>query len=213
VNGDGFDDILIGARLNDEGGSESGQVYLILGKSTGWSNDVILSEADASFIGDGPNIWAGQDVARVGDINGDGLDDIFIGADGNTDAAMHYGKTYVFFGKKSGWEMDTDISTADASFVGENNNDDAGRAISGAGDVNGDGFNDLLIGAYGHESGPGGFFIGQAYIILGRSSGWSTNVDLSNANASFIGEDHHTILELMSRVEGMSMGTGSTILS
>ena len=47
VNGDGFDDVLIGARFNDEGGSDAGQVYLILGEASGWSMDTDLSQADA----------------------------------------------------------------------------------------------------------------------------------------------------------------------
>nr|NIT58082.1 hypothetical protein [Fodinibius sp.]NIW45653.1 hypothetical protein [Gammaproteobacteria bacterium]NIX56868.1 hypothetical protein [candidate division Zixibacteria bacterium]NIY26664.1 hypothetical protein [Fodinibius sp.] len=75
----------------------------------------------------------------------------------------------------------------DASFKGEDDGDVSGHSIALAGDVNGDGYDDILIGAYGDDD--GGSFAGITYLIFGRTSGWAMNVDLSQSNASFIGEE------------------------
>ncbi|MCK5773019.1 MAG: FG-GAP repeat protein [Thermoplasmata archaeon] len=188
VNGDGFDDILIGATGNDDGGTGVGQTYLILGKASGLVMDTDLSNADASFYGENAEDGSGSPGSGVGDVNGDGYDDILIGAAGNDDGGNIAGKTYLIFGKASGWLMDTNLSNADASFIGENSDDRSGASVSGVGDVNGDGFDDILIGARGNIEG-GDPWAGQTYLILGKASGWATNTDLSNADASFIGED------------------------
>ncbi len=186
VNGDGFDDFLIGANENDEGGGTTGQTYLIFGKSSGWSMDISLSSADASFLGEDVSDMSGFSVSGTGDVNGDGFDDFLIGAYGNDEGGDRAGQTYLIFGKPSGWSMDIKLSNADASFIGENIADYSGYSLSGAGDVNGDGFDDFLIGAYGNDE--GGDRAGQTYLILGKSSGWSMDIDLSNADGSFIGE-------------------------
>jgi len=189
VNGDRYDDILIGADGNkDGGGNYAGQSYLILGKATGWAMRTDLSAADASFIGEDAGDESGYSVASAGDVNGDGFDDILIGAWGDDDGGSSAGQTYLILGKAAGWSMRTDLSAADASFIGEDADDYSGRSVASAGDVNGDGFDDILIGAWGDEDG-GGFYAGQTYLILGKASGWSMRTDLSAADASFIGED------------------------
>ena len=187
VNGDGYDDLLIGAFFNDDGGSDAGQAYLILGKAYGWSMDTDLSAADASFIGEDAGDRAGWSVSGAGDVNGDGYDDLLIGASDDSDSDSKAGQAYLILGKASGWSMDTNLSTADASFWGENAGDYAGSTVSDAGDVNGDGYDDLLVGApYNGDSAAGA---GQVYLILGKASGWSMDTNLSAADASFWGED------------------------
>jgi len=186
VNGDGFDDFLIGTSDNDDGGLDAGQVYLILGKSSGWSMDTPLSNADASFIGEAKQDEAGISISCEGDVNGDGYDDIIIGADGNDDGGANAGQTYLILGKASGWSMDTDLSSADASFIGENTYDNSGKCVDSSGDVNGDGYDDILIGA--HLNDEKELNSGQTYLIFGKATGWSMNTPLSNANASFWGE-------------------------
>ncbi|MFW3145314.1 MAG: hypothetical protein ACMUIE_00700 [Thermoplasmatota archaeon] len=186
VNGDGFSDIVIGAKYNDEGGAESGQTYLIFGKASGWSMDTSLSNADASFIGEAVGDRSGTSVSGAGDVNGDGFDDILIGADHNDEGGAEAGQTYLIFGKASGWSMDTSLSSADGSFIGEASIDYSGYSTSDAGDVNGDGFHDFIIGAYGNDE--GGAEAGQTYLIFGKTSGWVQDVNLSSSDASFIGE-------------------------
>ncbi len=187
VNGDGYDDVLIGAYLDDDGGNDAGQTYLILGNATGWAMDIDLSNVDASFIGEDGGDWSGRSVAGVGDVNGDGYDDILIGAWGDDDGGSGAGQTYLILGKASGWAMDADLANADASFIGEDASDRSGYSVAGADDVNGDGYDDILIGAYYDED--GGTYAGQTYLILGKATGWVMDTSLSNADASFIGED------------------------
>ncbi len=206
VNGDGFDDLLIGARMNNAGGGGAGQVYLIFGKPSGWAMDAVLSNADASFWGEEPNDGAGMCVAGAGDVNGDGFDDILIGANGNDAGGANAGQTYLLFGKASGWAMDTDLSNADASFWGEHAADDSGRYVAGAGDVNNDGYDDFLIGAATNDD--GGTDAGQTYLIFGKASGWAMDKSLGTANASFIGESANDYSGRVGPVTGDVNGDG-----
>jgi subtilisin family serine protease len=178
VNGDGYDDILIGVP-------NASTVYLILGKQTGWLMDTPLNQAaDASFLGNG---WLGHAVSSSGDVNGDGYDDIIISAPLANGEASVAGKTYLILGKASGWAMDTDINNADASFLGEGELDKAGWSVSSSGDVNGDGYDDILIGS--HTNDEGGNWAGQTYLIFGKPTGWTLDTPLrTGSDASFIGE-------------------------
>ena len=188
VNGDGYDDILIGAFWNDDGGTDAGQTYLIFGNAIGWSTDTAISNADASFIGEDDGDHSGYSVAGAGDVNGDGYDDILIGASGYDVGGGALGQIYLILGKASGWAMDTDLSEADASFIGEDAFDGVGQSIAGAGDVNGDGYHDILIGAPNDEEGDGDK-TGQTYLIFGKATGWAMDSYLLNSDASFLGED------------------------
>lgn len=189
VNGDGYDDFVIGTTGDDDGGTNAGQTYLLLGKASGWSMDTNLSFADASFIGEEQGDYAGHSLSSAGDVNGDGFADFLISAHYNDDGGINAGKVYLIFGKSSGWSMDKDLSSADASFIGEEEWDMAGSSCSSAGDVNGDGYDDFIIGAYGNDE--GGDYAGQVYLVLGKSSSWSNGTDLSSAVASFIGENEN----------------------
>ncbi|OJA02959.1 integrin alpha, partial [Bathymodiolus thermophilus thioautotrophic gill symbiont] len=103
--------------------------------------------------GETSNDYSGHSVSSAGDVNGDGLDDLIIGAP-NIEQNGATGRAYVVFGKKSGAAINlSDISAATsasaAGFVinGKNNNDNSGISVSSAGDVNGDGLDDLIVGA------------------------------------------------------------------
>ena len=80
-----------------------------------------------------------------------------------------------------------DLSLADASFVGENANDLSGYSVSSAGDVDGDGLDDLLIGAYGNDD--EGNYAGKTYLIFGSTVAAGGSFNLSQADAAFVGED------------------------
>ncbi|MFX1286609.1 MAG: integrin alpha, partial [Promethearchaeota archaeon] len=194
VNKDGYDDILIGAIGDDDGGDLAGQTYLILGRpTTDWQMALDLSEANASFIGEGMDEYygdkSGWSVAGAGDVNNDGYDDILIGAPYNNESGTMAGQTYLILGRPTAnWQMDLDLSAASASFLGEGWDDQSGTSVAGAGDVNNDGYDDILIGAPGNSE--GGWLSGQTYLILGRpTANWQMDLDLSAASASFIGED------------------------
>jgi len=188
VNGDGRDDFLIGAYRDEDGGIDAGQTYLILGRAAAnWGMDFDLSSADASFRGEDAGDRSGYSVASAGDVNGDGRDDFLIGAYGDDDGGDSAGQTYLILGRAAAdWGMDFDLSGADASFWGEDGGDRSGCSVASAGDVNGDGRDDFLIGAYGDEDGGTG--AGQTYLILGRAAAdWGMDFDLSGADASFWG--------------------------
>jgi hypothetical protein len=206
VNNDGYDDILIGAYQNSEGGSGAGQTYLILGRSSGWTLGMSLSNADASFIGESAGDNSGEVISGAGDVNGDGFDDLIIGAVGNDEAGALSGQTYLVFGRSSGWSMDTDLSDADASFIGEEANDRSGFSVSDTGDINGDGYDDILIGA--PQNSEGGTYAGQVYLILGKRTGWGNDTDLSDADASFIGENDRDAVGLVRAGAGDVNGDG-----
>ncbi len=182
VNGDGLDDFLVGAPSNGEAGGGAGQIYLFLGRSQGWASDVSLAQADASFLGENPGDGAGLDVSPAGDVNGDGFADFLISAPHYNGAA---GKVYLILGKSTGWARDVSLANADASFIGEYPGDLAGQSIAAAGDVNGDGLGDFLIGAWNNDEALSN--AGKVYLILGKTTGWATNVSLAQADASFHG--------------------------
>jgi len=190
VNGDGYDDFLIGAPNNEDGGADAGQTYLILGSAAAdWGMDFNLSSANASFIGEDSYDWSGWSVASAGDVNGDGYDDFLIGAYQDEDGGIYAGQTYLILGSAAAdWGMDFNLSNANASFIGEDSGDWSGGSVACAGDVNGDGYDDFLIGASDDEDGGSG--AGQSYLILGSAAAdWGMDFDLSDANASFWGED------------------------
>ena len=187
VDADGRDDLLVGAPYNDDGSDRAGKVYLFLGKSLKSSSSIDLADADYEFVGEGFLHLAGVSVSSAGDVDGDGKDDLVIGAYYNGDGGTFAGKAYIVLGKSLGSTKSIDLADADYAFVGENAFDYAGYSVSSAGDVDGDGNDDVLVGAY--ENDDGGSQAGKAYLILGKSLGSSTSIDLADADYEFIGEN------------------------
>lgn len=190
INNDTFDDIAIGVPYNDDGGIDAGQVFLFFGKASGWSQDTLFSQANASFIGEAPGDNAGFSVSGAGDVNKDGIDDFLVGAIGNDEGKSNenIGQTYLIFGKASGWTLNTSLSQANASFWGPNSNSYSGNAVAGVGDVNNDTYDDFLIGAYLNDLGAADDDIGTAYLFFGKSSGWSIDDAITNADVFLFGE-------------------------
>lgn len=189
VNGDGYDDFLIGAIYSDAGGVDAGQSYLFLGRQAAdWGMDYPLSMADASFVGESAGDQIGRRVAGTGDVNGDGCADLLFGASYNHQVAPSSGKAYLVLGRQAAdWGTHYPLSQADASFLGEAEGDQAGRRVSTAGDVNHDGLSDFLIGA--PDSDRGGVDGGAVYLIYGRSGAdWGTDVSLADADVIYVAE-------------------------
>ncbi len=180
VNGDGLPDVIVGAPGAGEPGFEhAGAAYLLLAPIEG---TIAADEADAVLLGEAPDIWAGSAVAGAGDVNGDGFDDLIIGADDySVDGGNGEGVAYVVLGPVSGT---LDLAVADARLVGEASRDGAGRCVAGAGDVNGDGYADLMVGARGDGTAPQDDQ-GVAYLLLGPVAG---TLSLASAHVRYLGE-------------------------
>jgi hypothetical protein len=186
VDGDGLDDILIGSPYADDAGTESGKAHLVLGASLGADAEIDLADADYIFLGEAQEDSAGYPVSGAGDVDGDGLDDILIGADHNDDGEANAGKVYLVLGASLGADVEIDLAAADYAFLGEISGDVTPSSLSAAGDVDGDGLDDILIGAF--KSDDGGSSSGKAYLVLGSSLGTDAVIGLADADAAFLGE-------------------------
>jgi len=175
VNGDGLDDVVIGAYGADPNGETSGRSYVVFGAGGGEVvalAEVVAGSGGFAIDGEVEGDRAGAAVAIVGDVNGDGLADLAIGAHLADPNGLSSGRTYVVFGKASGAKVDLGaVAAGDGGFAidGQVFRDYSGFSVAGAGDVNGDGLDDLVLGAYGADS--NGDKSGRAYVVFGKESG------------------------------------------
>lgn len=152
VNGDGYNDFIVGAISNDAGGSEAGRAYLYLGGSNlAFSNVIYLTGTTGNYLG--------YSVASAGDVNGDGYDDVIVGAPYDHTLGTATGYAHIYFG---GAVMD---GTPDLTLWGAYANAAFGASVASAGDVNGDGFDDVIVGAF--ENDVSFTDAGAAYLYYG----------------------------------------------
>jgi hypothetical protein len=175
VNGDGYGDVIVGAHMYDDGERNEGRAYVYHGGSAGldttpaWVQE--SNQADA---------WFGRSVGSAGDVNTDGFADVIVGSPAYTNDQSKEGAAFVFYGSATGLgdaaDWMGDAQQADAWF---------GRAVGWAGDVNADGFDDVIIGAPNFDTKePDG---GKAFIYFGSAAGLGAKPDrssgLNQANA------------------------------
>ena len=191
VNGDGIDDMIIGARAADPNGSLSGETYIVFGSATGFGASLDLADLSGAngFVinGEGANDRSGRAVSSAGDVNGDGIDDLLIGANRaeNGAAGADSGIAYVVFGSAAGFGASLELSGIDGTngfaISGVNAGDFAGFTVANAGDFNGDGIDDILIGA--PSDGAAGV-PGMAYMVYGTAAGFAANLDLATLDGT-----------------------------
>ncbi len=160
-NGDGYADALVGAPFEPRGGSSCGAAYVINGPISG---TIGLAAADATYLAASSADQAGAAVANAGDLDNDGANDILIGAPCDPTGGLCAGSVYVVYGPAVGV---SDLGVVAARRYGSTGGAEAGISVSGAGDLDGDGFDDALIGAdltqYGAALDP----LGSAYVLYG----------------------------------------------
>ncbi|MCB9689948.1 MAG: FG-GAP repeat protein, partial [Alphaproteobacteria bacterium] len=175
VNGDGYDDVVVGAYAWANGQPDEGAAFVYLGSSVGLSAAPVWSAesnlASAAF---------GTSVASAGDVNGDGYDDVIVGAPSYTNGQWHEGAVYVYLGSAAG------LSAA-PSLVLESNlaGIQFGTSVASAGDVDGDGYDDVVVGApvYDGARGAVALYLGSA-AGLSAVPAWTAT---SNQAGSYFG--------------------------
>ncbi len=176
INGDGIGDLIVGAAGADpNGNSAAGSSYVVFGKTTGFGPTLALSSLSGSdgFRLDGAAAYdrSGRSVSAAGDINGDGIGDLIVGAYSADPNGSYSGSSYVVFGKTTGFGLTLALSSLSGSdgfrLDGAAAFDRSGRSVSAAGDINGDGIGDLIVGAFGADS--NGTDSGSSYVVFGRA--------------------------------------------
>ncbi len=172
VNGDGFDDFAM--TYNGVG---TGEVYVVYGSPTVLDDKSVVQAANGAngfrITGVALGDKLGESIHGIGDFNGDGYDDFIVGAPQNeAGSATNQGGAYIIYGRVDAGADDinlaTGVGTRGIAIRGSITGDQAGFAVNSAGDVNGDGLDDVIVGA--PLSDAGGADAGAAYLIYGNTN-------------------------------------------
>ena len=205
VDGDGKADFVVGSYWNDEAGNSAGKAYLMFGAQLGASRQVSLEDAnwhlvgeegggeppcgeddDVEVVGDFcEGDWTAHSVNTAGDVDGDGLDDLLVCGYQSDEAGHDAGKVFLVPGHRLGAEGGRmDLADSPTHFLGEEAYDMLGHSVTSAGDVDADGLQDILIGAYGHDD-----YTGRAYIVLADSLDDEQRMSIGEADYTLVGEE------------------------
>jgi len=179
VNGDGYADVIVGAPSYVNGGNAVGAAFVFLGTATGLS-----TTATWTTFGIAASDAYGCSVAGAGDVNGDGYTDLIVGASGATSTLTAEGRAFVYHGSPNG------LSTSPArALSGDQASAHFGVSVAAAGDVNGDGYSDVIVGADQFDNGQtdeghASVYYGSAFGTA-SSAAWTAESDQANAHYGF----------------------------
>ncbi|TFF22006.1 hypothetical protein E3C22_15265 [Jiella endophytica] len=190
VNGDGIDDLIVGAYAADNNGSYSGSAYVVFGTTAGFDATLNLADLDGSngfrLDGAAADDFTGYPVSSAGDVNGDGIDDLIVGAPYADNSGNQSGSAYVVFGTTAGFDATLNLADLDGSngfrLDGAVAGDGFGWSIASAGDVNGDGIDDLVVSAANADN--NGSSSGSAYVVFGTTVGFDATLDLADLDGT-----------------------------
>jgi hypothetical protein len=190
INGDGIEDLVIGASFGGSEDAYNGAAYVVFGSDQAWASSLNLANLDGdngfALFGVGTGDEAGTSVHAAGDVNGDDIDDLIIGAPKANPNGDDSGASYVVFGSDQAWSASLDLSDLDGSngfaLNGVNAGDRSGASVSFAGDVNQDEIADVIIGA--PLADPHGTDSGASYVVFGSDQAWAASLNLSSLNGS-----------------------------
>ncbi|MCX5801506.1 MAG: FG-GAP-like repeat-containing protein [Candidatus Eisenbacteria bacterium] len=172
VNGDGYSDVIVGAYEYSNGQTREGRAYVYYGSAGG-----LAATAAWTAESDQANACFGYSVGTAGDVNGDGYSDVIVGAPYYAAGQPNYGRAFVYLGSAGGLAVSAGwTAVSGGSF---------GYSVGTAGDVNGDGYSDVIVGAYEYSNGQA--YEGCAFVYLGSagglavSAGWTAESDQAGA--------------------------------
>ncbi len=190
-NEDGNGDVVIASLGDDDGGTDTGAIWILFLNADGTMQDKQkISPIEGELHFDiGPGDRFGRSVAALPDMNGDGTHDIAVGATGDDDAGFDTGCVYILFlGPHGKIKGGTKITTGDGGFTGALANEDRfGQSVCSFGDQNGDGFNDIVVGAWNDDT--GGNAQGALWVLfLDAASKVKGHVKLAEGLGGFDGD-------------------------
>jgi hypothetical protein len=165
VNGDGYSDVIVGAPWYSNAQYGEGCAFVYHGSSSGLS-----TVHDWMYEPDKMSARFGESVSSAGDVNGDGYSDVIVGAVGYENGETFEGRAFVYHGSESGLSSSPDwMDESDQAYA------NFGNSVSSAGDVNGDGYSDVIVGAYEYDNEQDNE--GAAFVYYGSESGLSSSPD------------------------------------